>query len=103
MTGRIKEQDGLVNIAVKIRFDETYQFTADSANVYITRFAERSENSEGRLKSDIDTTTDKSEDRKSNNESLVKRIQRDRISLTVLPVKVSLDEISQFSMFSKPH
>ena len=72
--GRIKEQDGLVNIPVKIRFDEAYQFAAGSANVYITRFAERSENSEGRLTSDIDTTTDRSEDRKSNNESLIKRI-----------------------------
>ena len=51
--GRIKEQDGLVNVPVKIRFDETYQFAAGSANVSITRFAERSENSEGRLASDI--------------------------------------------------
>ena len=64
----MKGQAGLVNIPKKIRFDETYQFAAGSANVYITRFAERSENSEGRLTSDIDTTTDKSEDRKSNNE-----------------------------------
>ena len=72
--GRLKEQDGPVNIPVKIRFDETYQFAACSANVYITRFAERSENSEGRLTSDIDTTTDKLEDCKSNNESLIKRI-----------------------------
>ena len=72
--GRIKEQDRLVNIQVKIRFDETYQFAAGSANVSITRFAERPENSEGRLTSDIDTTTDRSEDRKSNNESLIKRI-----------------------------
>ena len=63
--GRLKERDGLVNIPLKIRSDETYQFAAGSANVYITRFAERSENSEGRLASDIDTTTDKSEDRKS--------------------------------------
>ena len=47
--GRIKEQDGIVNIPVKIRFDETYQFAAGSANVFITRFAERSENSEGGL------------------------------------------------------
>ena len=52
--GRIKEQDGLVNVPVKIRFDETYQFAAGSANVYITRFAECPENSEGRLTSDID-------------------------------------------------
>ena len=74
MTGRIKEQDGIVNIPVKIRFDETYLFAAGSANVYIARFAERSENSEGRLTSDIDTITDKSEDRKSNNESLIKWI-----------------------------
>ena len=29
---------------------------------------------EGRLTSDIDTTTDRSEDRKSNNDSLIKRI-----------------------------
>ena len=72
--GRIKEQDGLVNIPVKIRFDETYQFVAGSANVFITRFAERSENSVGRLRSDIDTTTDRSEDQKSNNESLIKWI-----------------------------
>ena len=103
MTGRIKEWDGLVNIPVKIRFDKTYQFAAGSANILITRFAERSENSEGRLTSDINTTTDRSEDRKSNDESLIKQIERGRISLTVLPVKVSLDEISQFSMFSKPH
>ena len=70
--GRIK--DGLVNVPVKIRFDETYQFAAGSANVFITRFAERFENSEGRLTSDIDTTTDRSEDRTSNNELLIKRI-----------------------------
>ena len=63
-----------MNIPVKIRFEETYQFAAGSANVYITRFAERSENSEDRLTSNIDTTTDRSEDRKSNNESLIKRI-----------------------------
>ena len=44
-------------------------------NVLITRFAERFENSEGRLTSDIDTTTDRSEDRKSNNESLIKPIE----------------------------
>ena len=57
------------------KFDLTRlnQFAAGSANVCITRFAERSENSEGRLTSDIDTTTDKSEDRKSNNESLIER------------------------------
>ena len=72
--GRIKEQDGLVNVPVKIRFDETYQFAAGSANIFIIRFAECSENPEGRLTSDIDTTTDRSEDRKSNNESLIKRI-----------------------------
>ena len=63
-----------MNMPVKIRFDETYQFVAGSANVSITRFAERSENSEGRLTSDIDTTTDRSKDRKSNNESLIKWI-----------------------------
>ena len=64
-----------MNVPVKIRFDETYQFAAGSANVFITRFAERSENFElGRLTSDIDTTTDRSEDRKSDNESLIKRI-----------------------------
>ena len=63
-----------MNIPVKIRFDETYQFAAGSVNVHITRFAERPENSEGRLTSDIDTTTDRSEDRKSNNESFIKRI-----------------------------
>ena len=72
--GRIKEQNGLVNIPVKIRFDETYQFVAGSANVFITRFEERFENSEGRLTSDIDTTTDRWEDRKSSNESLIERI-----------------------------
>ena len=63
-----------MNVPVKIRFEEAYQFAAGSANVFITRFAERSENSEGRLTSDIDTTTDRSEDRKSNNESLIERI-----------------------------
>ena len=63
-----------MNVPVKIRFDETYQFAAGSENVAVTRFAERSENSEGRLTSDIDTTTDRTEDRKSNNESLIKRI-----------------------------
>ena len=36
----LKEQDGLVNVPVKIRFDETFQFAAGSANVFITRFAE---------------------------------------------------------------
>ena len=41
-------------VPVKIRFDETHQFAACSANVSVTRFAERSENSEGRLTSDID-------------------------------------------------
>ena len=54
-----------MNIPVKIRFDQTYQFAAGSANVFITRFAGHSENSEGRLTSDIDTTTDRSEDRKN--------------------------------------
>ena len=54
LTGRIKEQDGLVNVPVKIRFDEIYQFAAGSANISVKRFAERSENSEGRLTSDID-------------------------------------------------
>ena len=54
MTGRIKEQDGLVIVPVKIRFDETYQFAAGSADASVTRFVERSENSEGRLTSDID-------------------------------------------------
>ena len=63
-----------MNIPVKIRFDETYQFAAGSANVFITKFAEGSENSEGRLTSDIDTTTDRSEDRKSSNKSLIERI-----------------------------
>ena len=62
-----------MNIKVKIRFDETYQFATGSANVFITRFGESSENYEGRLASDIDTTTDRSEDRESN-ESLIKRI-----------------------------
>ena len=54
MTGRIKKQDGLVKVQVKIRFDQTYQFAAGSANVPVTRFAECSENSEGRLTSHID-------------------------------------------------
>ena len=63
-----------MNVLVKIRFDESYQFAAGSANVFITRFAERFENSEGRLTSDIDTITDRPEDRKSNKESLIKRI-----------------------------
>ena len=35
MMGRIKEQDGLVNVPVKIQFDETYQFAAGSANVLL--------------------------------------------------------------------
>ena len=70
----IKEQNSLLTVPVKIRFHETYQFAAGTANVFITRFTERSENSEGRLTSDIDTTTDRSEDRKSINESLIKRI-----------------------------
>ena len=51
-------QNGPVNVPVKIRFDKTYQFAAGSANVFITRFAERFKNSEGRLTSDIDTITD---------------------------------------------
>ena len=51
--GRIKEQD-VVIVPVKIRFDETYQFAAGSANVSVRRFAECFENSEGRLTSDID-------------------------------------------------
>ena len=61
-------------VPAKIRSDETYQFAAGSANVSVTRFAERSENSEGRLTSGIAGKTDRSEARKSNNESLVKRI-----------------------------
>ena len=61
LTGRIKEQDCLLIVPVKIRFDETYQFAAGSANVSVTRFAGRSENSEGLLKSDIDSKTDRSE------------------------------------------
>ena len=63
-----------MNVPVKIRFDETYQFAAGSANVSIARFAERFENSEGRLTPDIDTTADRLEDRKSNYKSLIKRI-----------------------------
>ena len=39
---------------VKIRFDETDQFAAGSANVSVTSFGEHFENSEGRLTSDID-------------------------------------------------
>ena len=101
MTGRIKEQGGLVIVPVKIQFDKTYQFAAGSANISVTRLAECSENSEGCFHQILTGKTDRSEDHKSYNESLIKRIQRGRISLTVLPVKVSLDEISQFSMFSK--
>ena len=41
-------------VPAKIPFDDTYQFASGSANVSVTRFAEDSENSEGRLKSDID-------------------------------------------------
>ena len=52
--GRIKEQDGLLIVPVKIQFDKTYQFAAGSANVSVTRFAECSENSKGCLTSDID-------------------------------------------------
>ena len=63
-----------MNVPVKIRFDETYQFAAGSANVFITRFEKGFENSEGRLTSDIGNTTDRSEDRTSRNESLIKRI-----------------------------
>ena len=46
---------------VKIRFDEIYQFAAGSATVSVTRFAERSKNSEGLLTSDIDSKTDRLE------------------------------------------
>ena len=38
----------------KIPFDLAYQFAAGSANVSVTRFAEGSDNSEGRLTSGID-------------------------------------------------
>ena len=34
----IKEQHGLLNVPVKIRFDDTYQFGAGSANVSVTTF-----------------------------------------------------------------
>ena len=61
LTGRIKEQDGLLIVPVKIRFEKTYQFATGSANVSATRSAERSENSEGLLTSDIDCKTDRSE------------------------------------------
>ena len=57
----IKEQEGLLIVPDKIRFDETDQCAAGSANVYVTRFAERSENSEGLLTSDIDSRTDRLE------------------------------------------
>ena len=70
LTGRIKERDGLVIVPVKIRFEEAYQFAAGLANVSVTRFAEHSENFEGRLTSDID----RSEARTSNNESLIRWI-----------------------------
>ena len=49
-----KEKDCLVIVPSKIPFDDTYQFAAGSGNVSVTRFAEGSENSEGRLTSDID-------------------------------------------------
>ena len=62
--GRIIEQDGLLIVPVKIRFDETYQFATGSANVSVTRFAKRSENSEGLLTSDIDSNTDRSKTEK---------------------------------------
>ena len=57
----MKEQDGLLIVPVKIRFDKTYQFAAGSANVSVTRFAERSKNSKGLLTSDIDSKADTSE------------------------------------------
>ena len=41
-------------VPAKIPFDNTYQFAAGSANVSVARFAEGSENSGGRLTSDID-------------------------------------------------
>ena len=41
-------------VPAKIRFDDTFQFAAGSANVSVARFAEGSENSEGHLTSDID-------------------------------------------------
>ena len=59
--GRIKEQDGLLIVPVKIRFVKTYQFATGSANVSVTRFAGRWENSEGLLTSDIDSISDRSE------------------------------------------
>ena len=46
MTGRIKEQDCLLIVPVKVRFDKTYPFAAGSANVSVTRFEERFENLE---------------------------------------------------------
>ena len=42
-------------VPVKIPFDDTYQFAAGSTKVSVTRFAEGSENSEGRLTSDVDS------------------------------------------------
>ena len=59
--GRINEQVCLLIVPVKIRFDKTYQLAAGSANVSVTRFAGRSENSEGLLTSDIDSISDRSE------------------------------------------
>ena len=58
LTGGITKQDGLLIVP---RFDEIYQFAAGSANVSVTRFAERSQFSEGLLTSDIDSKTDRSE------------------------------------------
>ena len=46
---RIKEQNDLLTVPVKIRINETYQFAAGSVNASVTRFAERLENSEGLL------------------------------------------------------
>ena len=61
LTGRIKEQDCLLTVPANIRFDETYPFAAGSAYVSVTRFAGRSENSEGLVTSDIGSKTDRSE------------------------------------------
>ena len=61
LIGRIKEQDCLLIVTVKVQLDETYQFAAGLASVSVTRFAGRLENSKGLLTSDIDSKTDRSE------------------------------------------
>ena len=58
------------------KFDLTTlnQFSESSANVSVTRFAERSENSEVFLHQILIGKTDRSETSTSNNESLIRRL-----------------------------